>query len=215
MEYATYMHELKNPLRVIYGAAQLLKVDSSDLNAQLINMIINSVKNLKAIEEDFNTYCKTKKHTIKYEIVDVRQLLSDAIAEYAPMASKYDVKILRGRFRKARAFTSTSKLKQVIVNVLSNAIKYNKPGGTVTVECYTKGSNMYMGVSDTGIGMSKKELELIGRPFYRSKTIDRPGTGLGMCTTINLSNMLNFDMKIKSVIGLGTDIRFVLRHIIG
>ena len=62
---------------------------------------------------------------------------------------------------------------------------------------------------------SKKEMELVGKPFYRSKRIERPGTGLGLCTTIKLAKLLGWHMHIESEINAGTSVRFTLYHITG
>lgn len=217
MEYETFMHELKNPLGVIYGVAQLFKAGAVQLDDklavnQMMTIIINSVKNIKAIESDFSMYMKTSRHHIKYEIVNVKTILANAAIEYKSMAVQHGVTI-RTRLAKAKAFIDLSKFKQIINNVLSNAIKYTEQGGVVTIKCRTVKGNMHIIVSDTGIGMSKKELELVGQPFYRSKVLDRPGTGLGLCTVIKLANMLKFEMDIKSIVGTGTTIHFTLRQI--
>jgi len=214
MEYSTYMHEIKNPLGVIYGIAQLLKTSSPEETKQHATMLMDSVERIKAIDSDFDSYRKTGKRQMKYVVVDVRDLLNKATNEYEQMAQQYDVQLIRD-FSKARAFTDVGKLKQVIDNVISNAIKYNKPGGAVTVKCYTDTNDMHMIISDTGIGMSKREIESIGKPFYRAKKIDRPGTGLGLCTTLKLANLLNWDITISSSPDKGTKLHFTLHHIVG
>jgi signal transduction histidine kinase len=214
MEYETYLHEIKNPLNVIFGLAQVLKVASKKEVKQYADMIVSSVKQIKAIDADFRIYRNTGKTDIKYSVVDVRTMLKEIVVEQQPLADEYKVSFVT-EFSRAIAFTDTSKLRQAITNAISNAIKYNIKNGLVSVKCYTMGSDIHMDITDTGIGMSKKELELIGTAFYRSKKIDRPGTGLGICIMIKLAKLLNWDLEIDSNIDQGTTFHFVLHHVTG
>jgi signal transduction histidine kinase len=212
MEYETYIHEIKNPLNVIFGIAQVLKTASKKEVDQYADMIASSVKQIKAIDADFSMYRNTGNADVKYRVVDVRSMLKEIVVEQQQLADEYEV-LFATKLSRARAFTDDSKLRQAITNAITNAIKYNVKNGFVSIECYTVGSDIHMDITDTGIGMSKKELELIGIPFYRSKTIDRPGTGLGICTMIKLAKLLNWDLKIDSNVDQGTSFHFVLHHV--
>jgi signal transduction histidine kinase len=214
MEYETYLHEIKNPLNVIFGLAQVLKTASKKEVDHYADMIVSSVKQIKAIDVDFRTYLNTGKIDIKYIIVDIRNMLKEIVIEQQQLADNYGVSFVT-EFSRTMVFTDTSKIRQAITNVISNAIKYNIKNGLVSIKCYTVGSDIHMNITDTGIGMSKKELELIGTPFYRSKNVDRPGTGLGICTVIKLAKLLNWDLEIESTVDEGTSFQFILRHATG
>jgi signal transduction histidine kinase len=213
MEHQTYMHEIKNSLNAIYGIAQLLPICQPNEIKYYSDLIIRSVKNIQYIESDFNEYCKTGRTKITYKVVDINTLLQDIVNENKPMADKYNVNLIMD-CKKVRVYTDMNKLKQAIDNIISNAIKYSNNGGKVIISCYNESQSVKIIIKDFGIGMTSKELKQISKPFYRSKKIERPGTGLGLCITSKLAKLLNWKFEIYSVDTEGTTVEIVLNHII-
>ena len=95
----------------------------------------------------------------------------------------------------------------MLINLIDNSIKYTKEGGSVEISVYDDGKNMYINISDTGIGIDKEHLDRLFERFYRvdkSRNRDIGGTGLGLAIVKHI--VLSFDGKIsiKSEVGKGT-----------
>jgi cell cycle sensor histidine kinase DivJ len=103
--------------------------------------------------------------------------------------------------------------KQIVLNLVSNAIKFTERGGSVTVAAEMERSNLVMRVSDTGVGISADDLKRIGDPFFQAgKTYQRrhEGTGLGLSIVKSLVALHGGEMSVKSKIDVGTTITIVL-----
>lgn len=104
-------------------------------------------------------------------------------------------------------------LKQVMLNLISNAVKFTPEGGAITVKVYREEDDVYVTVTDTGIGIAQEDLERLARPFEQvegqhSKTTQ--GTGLGLALTKSLIEMHHGTMTMDSEPGVGTTVGFHL-----
>ncbi len=109
-------------------------------------------------------------------------------------------------------FTDYDKLKQVISNLISNAIKYT-PKGEITFGCDLKGEYYEFYVKDTGIGILPNDIDYIFERFYRGRNIDEPttrGTGLGLSIVKELLDLLNGKISVESEVGKGSTFYFTL-----
>ena len=103
------------------------------------------------------------------------------------------------------------RLRQVLVNVIDNAIKYSKPGGTVRVEAAEVGAFAQVVVSDTGIGISDEDLQHITDKFYRAgKNGGIPGSGIGLAVVDEIIKKHNGTLEIESDEGIGTTVIITL-----
>jgi signal transduction histidine kinase len=211
MEYPIYIHEIKNPLNAIYGASQLISTCQTSEVKTYIDIILQSVDNIKKIEKDFNEYCKSGCIAIQYDMVNLKLLLKEVITEHRALLKKYHVEVVLN-CGETNVITDHMKLKQVLINIISNAVKYNKKNGVVNISCYSENSDIIIHVKDTGIGISPTELNRIYKPFYRSKKIDRPGTGLGVCIINKIANLLKWKFTIMSVENIGTTVEIIIHH---
>jgi signal transduction histidine kinase len=203
---SAFMHEIKNPLNNVYMLVQSIeKEEDVESIKQSMALIKQSIQQIKAIEGDFNEYRKTGKTSIRPGTINIGGMLSSLVEEYRPMANSYNVK-LNVVYKVGRIYTDGDKLRQVLSNMLSNAIKYNKNGGTVYVTYNKTPTTTNIIVKDTGIGMSEEELKCIGTPFYRSKKVDAPGTGLGVSLIKKITGMMGWGLDISSKEGMGTEI---------
>lgn len=205
-DVSVFMHEIKNPLNNVYLLVQSIEADPSPENIKQSTLLIKqSIKQIQSIERDFNEYRSTGKTTIRPSTVSINALISDLIEEYRPMANKYQVTLVPS-YKIGRIYTDATKLRQILGNLISNGIKYNKPNGTVVMTHFSAGNMLKISVKDTGIGMDKKELDSMGTPFYRSKRNDSPGTGLGMALIYKIVQELRWKIDIKSDKDLGTEV---------
>lgn len=215
MEYSSFMHEIKNSLSSIYGLCDLIKQqdDISDIR-EYADLIQKSIQTIKNTEADFDMYRTTGRNTLTYQIIDVSHLVQSIIKSNTSIINQYKIQV-KSIYRKSRAYTDPNKLRQVITNLLTNACKYSYVGGTIEVCCYTKNNSAKIVIRDYGIGMSEEELINIGKPFYRSKRITRPGSGLGLGIVKKISELLHWDFRIVSSLGKGTKVEVIIPHIMG
>lgn len=216
--YSIFMHELKNPLNAIYGIAQILETENSiEEQKKYIKLLIKSINSIMKLDKDFDIYRKTGKPTLNRSTINVSNIINQLIEEYKPLAKENNIEI-KSNIKASRAYTDNSKLEQALRNIISNAIKYsdsNKKHKSILIECRNIGSGVKICISDNGIGMNKEELSMIGTPFYRSKKIEQPGTGLGLCIVKKLSKLLNWEFSIESNPQIGTTVVIILYHIMG
>lgn len=104
-------------------------------------------------------------------------------------------------------YTDRTKLKQILINLISNAIKYNRPGGSVTIECQRNDKQwVRVSVKDSGHGLSPEKLEQLYQAYNRLGQEDGPeeGTGIGLTVTRRLIEILGGNIGVKSTVGVGS-----------
>lgn len=222
-----FMHEIRNHLNGLYGLAQLIDTLDHDTCKDIILTTINSIRD---IDSEFNLYRKTGHETIKRSIIHVNNVLNDIIQSQEPLMNTYHVNVTY-EGKALRIYSDKIKFQRLLTNIISNAIKYNKHKGQVYIHTgiqyipveskilehkITKPVSVIT-ITDTGIGMSKDELNEIklGKIFCRFKKINRPGTGLGMSIVYKMCKALQIKIKIESEVNIGTTIILQLPHIVG
>ena len=212
-------HELRTPLNAILGFAQLMESDVSPQTLpQKRNLghilkagwylldLINEILDLALIESG--------KVTISGEPVSLPEVMLESRAMIEPQALK------RGITMNFPAFDAVyfvkadrTRLKQVLINLLFNAVKYNRPGGSVSV-AYTMEANegIRIDVRDTGAGLSPEQVAHLFQPFNRlgKESSTEEGTGIGLVVTKRLVELMGGTIGVNSVIGVGTEFWIVL-----
>ena len=203
---SVFFHELKNSLSSIKFSVQML--DKYDVSAQekkeTVDNIISTITNTTNILEEYMDFIKfkfTKK--LKYEEINLYELLSEIKNELLPQAEqksvniyiqKSDIKIISNKFW----------LKRAIYNVVLNAIKYNKRGGSVNIKIERDIFGIYISISDTGVGIKKKNLSSIFKMF---KQIDdtKSGAGIGLALANSVITSFGGQVNVKSNEDIGTE----------
>ena len=210
---ANVSHELKSPLHVIFGYAELLKsglVRSEDVGG-FSDRIYTETQRLIRLVEDILRLSRLDEGATdtKWEPVDLYTLAQDMIRGLQPTADRAGVTLtLVGTH--ARVTGTVQSLSGIISNLCTNAIKYNRPGGTVTVDIQDWGQESVLSVADTGIGIAPEHQERIFERFYRvdkshSKAVG--GTGLGLSIVKHSAMILGAKIELDSTPGEGTTIR--------
>ncbi len=207
---ARVSHELRTPLTAINGFGELLSL--SNLNAdqsRWVNTIRRSGAHLlDLIDEVLDiSQIESGEFSISIEPVSVERVLSEAVEIMSPLASANEITI-------ERADTPTSvyvradnqRLRQILINLISNAIKYNRPGGRVTIETSVAEGNACISVTDTGYGIAEHDLKRLFKPFERLGAAETSveGTGLGLALSRNLVEVLGGTIDVSSTVGEGT-----------
>ena len=205
-------HELRTPLTAINGFSELLSCTDLDEEkhdwVRMINKagthlldLVNEVLDISRIEAG--------KLSISLETVPPATIIADALELMQPLATAHDVRIRPPREASGDpryALADGQRLKQVLINLISNAIKYNRSGGEVRVSIEDVGDRVRIAVKDTGEGMDQESLSKLFVPFERlaaaGSNID--GTGLGLALSRNIVQAMGGEIGVESAPGKGT-----------
>lgn len=212
---ANVSHELKTPLTAISGYAELIgngmtgKEDtirfSNEIhsNANRLLSLINDIIKLSELDE--------ADHQMEMERIDLYKLAENCVQMMQVTAGKQGIRLtLQGESTMAMA--NKGLMDEVFYNLCSNAIRYNKPGGSVTVTVGTKDERPFLSVADTGIGIPKECQERVFERFYRvdkSRSKSTGGTGLGLAIVKHIVAQHNAALCLDSELGKGTTIEIV------
>lgn len=210
-------HELRTPVTVIKGYAQMMMEESKELNlkkegVEYLSIINTSTERLGNLIEDLLNVSRIEQGRFKVELkeINVQAIIEETIKEISVQAKEKNL-ILNFEAKEntidlIRA--DKDKLKQVLINIIGNSIKYTNEG-SVDVKIYNKDNNLIINIKDTGIGMSAKEREHLFEKFYRiknKKTQDVIGTGLGLWITKQIIEIMKGNIFIDSIEEVGTQV---------
>ncbi len=208
---ANVSHELKTPLQNISGYAELLSgglVRKEDEKA-FLNKIYSEAQRMTSLIDDIIKLSRLDEKTPAHkEPTELHALAARAVSDTAPAAQRAGVNVtLEGST--AEVFGESELIYTMIYNLCDNAIKYNKPGGSVTVRTEELDGHAVLTVSDTGIGISEWDREHVFERFYRadkSRSRAAGGTGLGLSIVKHAAKSHNAAIKLESVPGEGTTV---------
>jgi two-component system phosphate regulon sensor histidine kinase PhoR len=216
---ATVSHELRTPLTAVMGAAKTLMRDDVELTPdrrrQLLEMIGAQGTRLAKIAEDLLIASRLDRDELRLESdpVDLGDVVRDAVetmSEYLP--DSVSLTATTGS-NGAAALGDRSRIEQVLVNLIDNAIKYSPGGGEVLVSTAVSEGGVRVEVSDTGIGIPPAEQTSVFEKFYRGTLRDaqvRAGTGLGLYICRELVRRMGGTIGVRSQPGAGSTFYFEL-----
>lgn len=209
-------HELRTPLNGILGFAQLLELDETLNNEQqdYVQEILGGGRHLLSLINDILDLSRIENGQLKVSIEEVNLLsiINECIQIVQPMAKKKSISILNQLDQKQTIYVLADaiRLKQILLNLLENAIKYNREGGKVIIFSYLKGNDQIIHVVDTGIGIADDEYQKVFVPFYRIEGTHEEGTGIGLSLVKQLVNLMGGKITVTSQKGIGSDFCFSL-----
>jgi signal transduction histidine kinase/ActR/RegA family two-component response regulator/post-segregation antitoxin (ccd killing protein) len=206
-------HELRSPLNAILGFAQLLESASPPPTASQTRSIARILQAgwylLKLINEVLDlAVIESGKMSISTESVSLPELMSECQAMMEPQAQQAGIGMTFPRFDHP-IFVSAdrTRLKQIIINLVSNAIKYNKVQGAVVVDCAAHSPDrVRINVTDTGAGLPPAKLAQLFQPFNRlgQEAGSVAGTGIGLVVSKRLVELMHGAIGVESTLGLGS-----------
>jgi signal transduction histidine kinase/AmiR/NasT family two-component response regulator len=203
-------HELRTPLNSILGFAQLLQMSElSDEDSASVERILGAGRHLLALINEIIDIARIESGdlSLSVEPVLLRSLIEESGELMAPMAAERSIRISQDCPHLAlAAYADRQRLSQVLVNLISNAVKYNYRGGSITVSCREEGADQaIIVVSDTGPGLSPEDLERIFIPFERlgAERTAVEGTGIGLPLARALTEAMGGRLTASSVLGHG------------
>ncbi|MBC8283725.1 MAG: HAMP domain-containing histidine kinase, partial [Nitrospinae bacterium] len=212
---ARMSHELRTPMNAILGFTQLLQMDKNNplVDYQQKNMervssaghhllkLINEILDLSKIESG--------EIDISIDTHDLVPIVDDVISISIPLADEKGLTLEYDGFKGNSCYAKVDPLrfKQVVLNLISNAIKYNKPNGSVIVTCEIQDSgSLRLGIEDKGYGIPEEKKELLFKPFERLDMANNqlPGVGTGLVIARKFIELMGGKINVESVMGEGS-----------
>src|SRR6202453_4395195 len=203
-------HELRTPLNAILGFAQLLQLSElSEEDSDGVDRILGAGRHLLALINELIDIARIESGDLgmSLEPVLIRPVIEECCQLMAPIAAVRSIQIIRDRANPAlAAFVDRQRLAQVLVNLVSNAVKDNHKDGSITISCTEAGTGQVsIVVTDTGPGLAADDLERIFIPFERlgAERTAVEGTGIGLPLAKALTEAMQGQLTVSSVLGQG------------
>lgn len=210
-------HELRTPMNSILGFAQLLEMgELNNSQRKGVNHILHSGKHLLDLINEVLDISRIEagRLSLSLEPVEVESILQEALDIIHPLAVNNRLTIHKTTHPEKPLYVHSDhqRLKQILLNLLNNAVKYNKQGGSITVQAVQippidgKPANIRMSISDTGIGILPENLSKIFEAFERvgAENSEQEGTGLGLSVAKKLVTALSGTIGVESEPGVGS-----------
>lgn len=206
-------HELRTPMNAILGFAQILEYDVAHQNVELVKSNVDEIllagRHLLELVNDVLDLAKIE--TGKYELdlteVIVSRAINDVVNLLSVLASKSNIKISCefGGNDDLTVMVDLRSFRQALINIISNAIKYNKENGEVKISIRKKDNICQISITDEGEGIAKENFEKIFEPFERvSNRTNIEGSGVGLSITKNLIEIMDGKLTVESELGVGS-----------
>ena len=204
-------HELRTPLNAILGFGQLLNADTAGRDRENVDQIIRSGRHLLKLIDEVLDFARVEagRTALSLQPLAVAELVAKAVEQMRATAAERHISLDASPVSRLGYFVlaDREKLTQVLINLLTNAIQYNREGGRVTVDCMKSAEGrLRISVNDTGEGMTSEQTERLFKPFERLEA-DRkgiPGSGLGLALSKLLVEGMGGTLGVESVPGEGS-----------
>jgi two-component system, sporulation sensor kinase B len=203
---AAISHEIRNPLTAASGFVQLLQDDSLPRHKrnEYLALVKEELFSAERVIRDYLTFAKPSFES--YEELNVKSELRQIINILQPLANQNSVEVITDFSVIGFIKGDQQKFRQCFINVLKNAVEAMPNGGQLYVS--TEFSEVYVTITvkDTGMGMTKEQLDRLGEPFYSTK--GSKGTGLGMMVVYSIVRAMDGSLWAESEVGAGTTFHF-------
>lgn len=204
-------HELRTPLTAILAFVETLEdgaVDDPASNRQFLSVIRRNAERMHSLIDDILELSAIETGTVAIDLSDVRlsAAVTDIITALMTRASARNVELRNEVDAEAKVFADPRRLEQMLTNLLDNAIKFNREGGTVTIS-HERGDRDRISVTDTGEGIPSEHLPRLFERFYRvdrARSRELGGTGLGLAIVKHLAKAHGGDVRAESVPNQGS-----------
>jgi two-component system phosphate regulon sensor histidine kinase PhoR len=216
-------HEFKTPVFAIQGYVDTLlhgALENPDVNRRFLEKAATNVERLTNLLSDLDEISKLERGElpfIKQNFV-IQELVKETFESISIMAENKNIRcsIKKGCESPLVVFADKEKIRQVLLNLTENSIKYGKQNGTITASMYnTDGRHILVELSDDGIGISEKHVARVFERFYRTdsgRTINTTGSGLGLAICKHIIEAHGQTIHVRSRENVGTTIGFTLER---
>ena len=204
-------HELRTPIATAQTNIEVIemaeKVTASDYN-RLMKVLKRSLERMTQLSDQLLLLADARQEWANWQAVDMKFIISEVAAEVSARATVAGISLeLEPAPDEMMVKGNSLRLKQAIFNVVDNAIKYNRPGGTVKISAWTEKSQFVVQVQDNGIGISPADQTHIFDRFYRvdkSRTRSQGGSGLGLAIVKKIVEDHGGTISVESALGSGS-----------
>jgi signal transduction histidine kinase/DNA-binding response OmpR family regulator len=211
---ANMSHELRTPLNAILGFSELL-IDSSNgqfpdaTKNRFLEQIHSSGKHLLGLINDILDLSKIEagQMELRLQTVSVADVVAQVAGTVEPLAAKKQIHLEFDAASSGQILADEGKVRQMILNLVSNAIKFTPEGGTVTIKATRLAHRLEIVVSDNGMGIAEQDIERMFKEFQQVDSgVNRTqqGTGLGLALTRSFAILHGGDVRVESELGKGS-----------
>jgi signal transduction histidine kinase len=210
-------HELRTPLNAILGFSQLMRLEaeSGDLTVKphRVELIESAARHLLELVNEVLDVSRIESGRLALSLVpcELNRLIAESTAMVQGLAARHEVVLLDRAQDGAdcRVMGDPLRVKEVLINLLTNAIKYNRPGGQVTIDVQSASADVVVQVSDTGRGLDERQLAGLFQPFDRvgAESSGIEGSGMGLFVSRRFVELMGGDIEVSSQPGVGTVVR--------
>jgi two-component system sensor histidine kinase BaeS len=205
-------HELRTPLTIMKTHVEAMAdgivsdtqkgLENIEVEIERLIALIKGIEDITAAEASFFVKGESTQ-------IDLKEFLSGIVENLAPSFQSQGLYVKMAVDTNLVVTTDVEKLERVLINILSNALKFTDSGG-VSIDYGLEGSRFFIEVKDTGRGIPESELPLIFNRFYRSKQSGVEGLGLGLAIVKELVDVMGGEITVKSTVGAGSRFRVSL-----
>ncbi len=213
---ANMSHELRTPLNAVIGFSEIMSQEmfgalGSPKYSEYALDIGRSGQFLLDVINDILDMSKIEAGRVELELstVDLGSMLEEVLRLVGPRAAESGIELKQDASKTAEFVADRRALKQVFINLISNAVKFTPEGGTVTIKSRNIDKNISVQIIDTGIGIPQRDIEKLGRPFEQVEnqfTKSKGGSGLGLAISKSLVDLHGGSLTITSKEGVGTTV---------
>ena len=200
-------HNLQTPMTVL--KSQLERVEAGEEGSDQIKILSKSIDKISEFIRRLLKYATLSDRTKEVEktSVDISQLLLDIESYFKVLTAEQDIELKTVITPGVKVFGNARQLEELVLNILSNAVKFIGRGKLITIELTSQGEKAVLKVVDTGRGIPKEDIDKLFSRFYRSKgTSDLAGSGLGLAICKRIVGLHDGDISIESELGRGTKV---------
>jgi two-component system phosphate regulon sensor histidine kinase PhoR len=208
-------HELRTPLASIKAIAETLQdgaIGDKKLAAGFLTKVDNEVERMSQIVTELTELSRieTGEAKLKLETVNLNLLIEDVVAHLFPQAERKNLALVAELSPVLAAVQADKdRIRQVIVNIVHNAIKFTQPGGKVVISTRLDADSAITEISDTGIGITKEDLPHIFERFFKvDRSRSSSGTGLGLAIAKHTVQAHGGEIRVQSEVGHGSTFSF-------
>lgn len=208
---ANVSHELKTPLTSISGFIETLQdgaAEDPEIRTKFIDIIAIETARLKRLIQDLLVLSDIEnKRSTEHDLFNVSGAVADTLETLDPIAEKKDIEIITDMDRSVEISGSADRFRQMMVNLVENAIKYSDEHSHVWVKVYNENDKTVVSVRDEGIGIAPEHHDRLFERFYRvdkSRSKKAGGTGLGLSIVKHIAVLFGAALKVESQVGEGT-----------
>src|SRR5699024_1554614 len=215
---ANVSHELRTPITSIAGFAEALvedSIDDEETRKKFLKIIYEEGKRLQLLIEDLLILSRLEQDEFQLHVsnVNISEVLEDVVPLIKQQAEQNEINFHVSIDKNPSIVADSQKLKQILINLLANAVSYTPTNGTVQLRIDEAKDQLRIRVSDTGIGIDKEDIPRIFERFYRvdkARSRDTGGTGLGLAITKHIVEVHKGTIKVESELNKGTTFTVLL-----